>query len=185
MKTLFATMLLALALAFLSPPGLAQASSFSVSWGNEFKMDTLNLWVVDSPADGGVDFLSASLSDHKGRPMRGWDVTASSSMVFAQGKTTPPFKLFADVTFSENTQNFAVEWAEIWTKGNGDIKQMFTGTNYYTYEHGRGSWSFTKGDITNAPTTQAPTPIPATAWLLSSGLMLLMGTRFAFSRQRS
>jgi hypothetical protein len=173
---------LLLLLAALALPAAAQASPFSVNWANEHKMDTLNLWVVNSPGSD-VDIVSASMKNRRGRPIPSWETTTTSSMVFAQGSTKNPFRLFADVTFSDDAQDFAVEWAEIRTKGNGQIKQLFTGTNYYNFEHGHGSWTYTQGAISNTPATQAPTPVPGAAWILSSGLLSLMGVRFVTARR--
>lgn len=161
-----------LILLILIMPAAGRAATITKSLVNDYQTDTIYLFITNDDAGPGISFVSDPVVFGGGAA--GWSATLfDTNTLVMQGAPINPLSGQFDVAFWDNRNgngnpsaffDFSLEWAEY--LGGSAV--------------GQGSLYYTNGAITGADgnfTSTIPTPIPASAWMLVSGITLLVGIR--------
>ena len=159
-----------LILILLIMPFTASAATITESLHNDYQTDAIYLFIINDGQGRDIEFVTDPVVF--GDAATDWSTTLfDSESLVMQGATIDPESGLFDITFWDNRNrggsnafDFTLEWAE-----------YFNGVAV-----GQGSLYYTNGDIVAANdnfTSTVPTPIPASAWMLVSGVALLVGIR--------
>jgi hypothetical protein len=165
-KTIYLLMIL------LMIPVVASAATISQSFLNDYQSDAIYLFIINDNVGRDISFQTDPVV--YGGAATGWTTTLfDSESLVMQGTTIIPLSGLFDVTFWDNRNgggnptgffDFSLEWAEY--LGGAAVAQ--------------GSLYYDNGAIVGADgnfTSTVPTPVPASAWMLFSGLALFVGIR--------
>lgn len=159
-----------LILILLIMPFTATAATITESLYNDYQTDAIYLFIINDNQGRDIEFVTDPVVF--GNAATDWTTTLfDSESLVMQGTTIDSLSGLFDVTFwdgrtngGNNTFDFTLEWAEYF---NGVAVDQ-------------GSLYYLDGEITGADdnfTSTVPTPIPASAWMLVSGVALLVGIR--------
>jgi hypothetical protein len=164
--------LITLAILIVILPLSARAALMTQSFVNEYQTDAIYLFILNDNRGADISFDTDPVSF--GNAASGWSHTLfDTETLMMAGNTIDPFNGSFDVTFTDNSNrpnrntnqfDFTLEWAE-----------YLGGTSV-----GQGSIYYQNGSMTSFDdtfTSTVPTPLPASAWMLMSGLALFFGIR--------
>lgn len=164
--------LITLAILIVILPLSARAALMTQSFVNEYQTDAIYLFILNDNRGADISFDTDPVSF--GNAASGWSYTLyDTETLMMAGNTIDPYNGLFDVTFTDNSNrpnrntsqfDFTLEWAEY--MGGTSVAQ---GSIYYQ------NGSITSFDDTF--TSTVPTPLPASAWMLMSGLALFLGVR--------
>lgn len=152
-------------------PLQAEAGSITRTLMNDHRTDAIYLFIVNDETDPFIRFADDPV-DYR-RDAVGWSSTLfdDNSTLLMQGAAVDPRQGRYRVTFADGLTgggnasfDFTLEWAEYF---QGTLLEA--GSIYYT----NGSFTGFDGTFTST----VPTPVPASVWMLVSGLALVVGLR--------
>jgi len=160
-------------------PVAASAATLTQSFLNDYVSDSIYLFITDVNGRD-IDFVDDPVVF--GGAASGWSAAVfdDGDTLVMQGTTIDARSGLFDVTFWDNRNgngnptaffDFTLEWAEY----SGGVAL------------GLGSIYYTDGVITGADgnfTSTVPTPVPASVWMLFSGLALFVGIRRRSNKER-
>lgn len=165
-KTIYLLMIL------LMIPAAVSAATISQSFLNDYQSDAIYLFIINDNVGRDISFVADPVV--YGGAATGWSTTLfDSESLVMQGTTINALSGIFDVTFWDNRNgggnptgffDFTLEWAEY--LGGAEVAQ--------------GSLYYDNGGITGSDgnfTSTVPTPVPASVWMLFSGLALFVGIR--------
>lgn len=153
-------------------PGAALAGTYTQTFYNEFQTDSIYPFLYDDDKNHDVIFQSVDFTDAS------WSIaTSNSENTYLQlsGPVVDPGALQFDITFTGGPNkyripSFTLEWAEYL---NG-VPSASDAMGAITLDRKGGSYSWI---VSNDFNSTVPTPLPASTWLLLSGLFFLVGVR--------
>jgi hypothetical protein len=154
----------------LMMPVTASAATFDQFFYNEYQTDGVYLFILNDSVDTDIHFDADPVAF--GGTASGWSTTLyDPETLYMQGTTIDPFDGNFTITFTDNdgstgtdVLDFTMEWAEL--LGGTVLAQ--------------GSLYYMDGNISSADpnfTSTIPTPVPASVWMLFSGLAFVIGIR--------
>lgn len=154
----------------LMMPVAASAATFDQFFYNEYQTDGVYLFILNDSVDTDIHFEADPVAF--GGTASGWSTTLyDPESLYVQGTMIDPFDGNFTVSFTDNNGStgtdvldFTMEWAEF---ANGT--SLAQGSLYYL----DGIISSADGNFTST----IPTPVPASVWMLFSGLAMFIGIR--------
>ena len=166
-KTIYSLATLMMIMVF---PAIARAALINQSFVNEYRTDAVYLFIINDNRSADISFETNPVSF--GDDATDWTYTLfGSETLLMEGDPIDPYSGSFRVSFTDNSPrrntnqfDFTLEWAEY--LGGVSVGQ---GSIYYQ----NGTIDRFDGNFTST----VPTPLPASAWLLMSGLALFVGFR--------
>jgi len=162
-------------------PLVLNAATFTQSFRNDFQTDAIYLFITDNQVGNGnnsrlIEFFSDDPVVFGGTADGNWSTTLfDSTSLVMQGTAIDSREGLFNVTLWDGLDNngnangvfdFTLQWAEYLNGVSIDQGSIY-------YDNGR----FDGADDIFTATIPAPVPLPASVWMLVSGLALLVGLR--------
>ena len=169
-RTLNAIYRFLIILVIILSPAAAMAATYSPTFMNEYQTDTIYLFLYDDNPRHDVIFQDISFSSSS------WSVTdQSNTYLHLSGPAADPRDVRFNITFTDNRRTrhilpFTLEWAEYLNGGPSTIDSM--GSITLNRNGSRYNWV-----ASNEFNSTIPNPIPASTWLMLSGICFLVGVR--------
>ncbi len=157
-------------ISWLVCPSNAISGTYTSTFWNEFRTDSIHLFLDDDSNRHDVIFQNVTFSDTN------WSIARQSdTYLHLSGPEADPWNISFTLSFTDNRRAsrilpFTLEWAEYMNGGPsatgamGSIELNRRGSNY--------NWV-----ASNEFNSVIPNPIPASTWLLLSGICFLVGVR--------
>ncbi len=161
---------LLLVFALLVLPNTATAGTYRSNFWNEYQTDSIYLFLYDDNPSADVIFQDVRFSNPS------WTVAEQSdTYLHLSGPAVDPWNIRFRITFTDNQSSrtilpFTLEWAEYLNGGPSAIDAM--GSIELNRSGGRYNWI-----ASNEFNSVIPNPLPASTWLLVSGICFLVGVR--------
>jgi hypothetical protein len=159
-----------IAIVILLQPLGAAAGIHSQSFTNGFQTDAIYLFLYDTQPSHDVIFEQVTFNSAE------WSIAAQSATYLElSGPVVDPGNLQMNITFTDGRNAsrilpFTLEWAEYLYGAPSAADAMGT----IALERNRGGFNWVASDDF---TSAVPSPLPASTWLLLSGLFFLVGVR--------
>ncbi len=155
--------------ALLVLPRTAMAGTYSSTFWNEYQTDSIHLFLYDDSNRHDVIFESVTFSNVT------WSVAdQSDTYLHLSGPEAGPWDIGFTLSVTDNRNPnariipFTLEWAEYLNGSPSTVDAMGS----IAFTRGGNSW-VASSDFNSA----IPNPIPASTWLLLSGICFLVGVR--------
>jgi hypothetical protein len=149
------------------------AGTYRGNFRNEYLTDSVYLFLYDEDPDADVIFQSARLN-----PSSDWFIAEQTDIyLWFSGPAADPKSIKFNITFTDGRAArdmlpFTMEWAE-YLNGSFAAPDAFGSLTRSPRANGSG-YQWISSDEFSSP---VPTPLPASTWLLVSGLLFLAGLR--------
>ena len=156
---------------FISMPFPAEAATTTQTLLNDHQTDAIYLFIVNDQTDPFIRFAADPVDF--GRDAVGWSSTLfeDNTALLMQGDAIDPRQGRFRVTFDDglpgggrDSFDFTLEWAEYYQGTSLEQGSIYYSNGRYT-------------GFDDSFNSTVPTPVPASVWMLVSGLGLLVGLR--------
>lgn len=150
----------------MSLPLDAKAGIYKGNFRNDYQADSIYLFLYDEAPDADVIFQNVRLN-----PASAWSAAAQTeTYLWLSGPAVSPKSVKFNLTFTDDRATrdilpFTLEWAE-YLNGSFAAPDAFGSLMRGPRQNGAG-YQWTASDAFSSP---VPTPLPASTWLLLSGL---------------
>lgn len=159
------TFLIGCLILVLMMPAIVSAAALGFVYDNQYETDNIRFDIIDVTSRANLNFVDI--------PLFGWDISTDATNwtnEIINGRDSVVFSAPADSSIMANENNFNL-WIWGWERDLTNFDFTLAWTEYLDGGvQGAGTIDFEDG-------VMVPAPLPASAWMLLSGLAMFVGVR--------